>query len=271
MSLRRCTESDRAAILSYIAAEPEINLFIYGDIESVGVDRDPVHVFVPVGEAAGQWSGLLLQYYENYLYYSCDPGADLAPFVEFLQGRRVENLNAKGELAHRLAPYFPTLRPTDAHMSRCNAETCAPAGPLPAGLSVRRLGKAEVDEVLELLRGVEEFSDTYRGDPRERERMARHLDMGGMIYGGCLDGRLVATAQTTAASSRSAMVISVATRPDARGRGYASAVVSALCRDNFAAGRQFLCLFYDNPAAGRIYHRIGFRDVGVYTILGAAR
>ena len=42
MSLRRCTESDRAAILSYIAAEPEINLFIYGDIESVGVDRDPV-------------------------------------------------------------------------------------------------------------------------------------------------------------------------------------------------------------------------------------
>ena len=62
-----------------------------------------------------------------------------------------------------------------------------------------------------------------------------------------------------------------APRPDARGRGYASAVVSALCRDNFAAGRQFLCLFYDNPAAGRIYHRIGFRDVGVYTILGAAR
>lgn len=48
-------------------------------------------------------------------------------------------------------------------------------------------------------------------------------------------------------------------------------MVSALCRDNFAAGRQFLCLFYDNPAAGRIYHRIGFRDVGVYTILGAAR
>lgn len=46
---------------------------------------------------------------------------------------------------------------------------------------------------------------------------------------------------------------------------------SDLCRDNFAAGRQFLCLFYDNPAAGRIYHRIGFRDVGVYTIMSAAR
>ena len=28
-------------------------------------------------------------------------------------------------------------------------------------------------------------------------------------------------------------------------------MVSALCRDNFAAGRQFLCLFYDNPAAKR--------------------
>lgn len=28
------------------------------------------------------------------------------------------------------------------------------------------------------------------------------------------------------------------------------------------AGRRYLCLFYDNPAAGRIYHALGFADVG---------
>ena len=31
---------------------------------------------------------------------------------------------------------------------------------------------------------------------------------------------------------------------------------------SFAAGRRYLCLFYDNPAAGRIYHALGFADVG---------
>lgn len=269
MPLRRCTEADRAAILAYIAAEPEINLFIYGDIESVGVDRDPVHVFVPEGEAAGEWTGLLLQYFDNYLFYSRDEQADLAPFAAFLRGRKIENLNAKDSLARRLAPFFPALRPEPAHMSRCNAASLA-ASDAPAGLTVRRLGETELDEALDLLCGVEEFADTYRGEPGERDRLRTALSAGGLLYGGYADGRLVATAQTTAASSQSAMVVAVATRPDARGRGYASAVVSELCRVNFAAGRQFLCLFYDNPAAGRIYHRLGFQDVGLYTLLRAS-
>jgi predicted GNAT family acetyltransferase len=30
---------------------------------------------------------------------------------------------------------------------------------------------------------------------------------------------------------------------------------------------QFLCLFYNNPEAGAIYRRIGFREMGAYMIL----
>lgn len=32
-----------------------------------------------------------------------------------------------------------------------------------------------------------------------------------------------------------------------------------------------LCLFYDNPAAGRIYKRIGFRDIGKWCMWTYAR
>lgn len=38
--------------------------------------------------------------------------------------------------------------------------------------------------------------------------------------------------------------------------------VHAAAAHSFAAGRRYLCLFYDNPAAGRIYHALGFADVG---------
>lgn len=68
-------------------------------------------------------------------------------------------------------------------------------------------------------------------------------------------------------SDRSAMIVSVATRPGFRGRGYASATVAALCRGAFAGGKQFLCLFYDNPDAGRIYRRLGFAELGQYAML----
>ena len=63
-------------------------------------------------------------------------------------------------------------------------------------------------------------------------------------------------------NSVSAMVVGVATLPGWRGRGFARACVHAAAAHSFAAGRRYLCLFYDNPAAGRIYHALGFADVG---------
>ncbi|MNB76202.1 Acetyltransferase (GNAT) family protein [compost metagenome] len=79
------------------------------------------------------------------------------------------------------------------------------------------------------------------------------------------EGRVIATASTTAENSVSAMVISVATHPDYRGQGLASGVVSALCSELNTEGKS-LCLFYDNPKAASIYKRIGFHDVGDWTM-----
>ena len=45
-------------------------------------------------------------------------------------------------------------------------------------------------------------------------------------------------------------------------RQFADEVMADLGGESFAAGRRYLCLFYDNPAAGRIYHALGFADVG---------
>ena len=116
---------------------------------------------------------------------------------------------------------------------------------------------------------VEEFADSYKGEDgpqRCRRGNAENLK-NGLLYGLFENGRMVCTAKTSADNSQSAMVVAVATDKSARGRGYASNVVSALCRASFARGKQFLCLFYDNPVAGRIYHRIGFETIGRYAML----
>lgn len=90
---------------------------------------------------------------------------------------------------------------------------------------------------------------------------------GKAAMGGFLEGRLVTIASTSAENSESAMVVGVATAETCRGRGYASAVVSALCRDCFGRGKKYLCLFYDNPVAGKIYNRAGFQELGEYGML----
>ena len=50
-----------------------------------------------------------------------------------------------------------------------------------------------------------------------------------------------------------------------RGQGLASACMRVLCR-RLLENRDAVCLFYDNPAAGRIYKRLGFRDIGFWAM-----
>lgn len=261
------TEKDRPAILEYLSAEPEMNLFFIGDIESYGVDTPPVQIYAH--PAAGSWDFLLLQYFDFYIVYTRGQTYDTAALAEFLKERRVDCLSGKLELLEPMTAYFPqrTLEPT--YLCRCNAVNQDACRPLPAGTELRRLTEADLDEVTRLLLEVEEFADSYKGEDgpqRCRRGNAENLK-NGLLYGLFENGRMVCTAQTSADNSQSAMVVAVATDKSARGRGYASNVVSALCRASFARGKQFLCLFYDNPVAGRIYHRIGFETIGRYAML----
>lgn len=58
----------------------------------------------------------------------------------------------------------------------------------------------------------------------------------------------------------------VFTAPLARGKGYAGACTAALCLDLQRDGK-LPCLFYENPIAGRVYHRLGFEEIGQWGVL----
>lgn len=262
-----CSEQDRAAIFAYLAKEPEMNLFFYGDIENCGVDQDPVHVYALPG--SGGWDCLLLQYFENYVIYSQRETYDAAAVAAFLQGREVDCISGKRELVEQLCPHYPAWRLKPTYLSRCSAVAPGCCPPLPQNAEVRPLAEADLEALTDLLLGIEEFADSFKG-PSAREKCLRsNLEnlRTGLIHGVFEDGLLAAAAQTAAANSQSAMVVGVATLPRCRGKGYASAAVAALCSASFAQGKKFLCLFYENPAAGRIYRRVGFVEIGQFAML----
>lgn len=132
---------------------------------------------------------------------------------------------------------------------------------------IRALSVADLDAMLQLLLQIEEFSHTYQHPDKARQQLAQELQSGELAVGAFEGDRLISIAKTSASNSKSAMLTGVATLPDRRGQGCASAVVHRLCLQSFQAGREFLCLFYDNPKAGRIYRRIGFREIGGYGML----
>lgn len=277
MAFVKLRESDRNRILEYISMEPEYNLFMYGDIENFGVDHDPVEVFadermVSFNTGETRWECLVLRYRDYYIIYSRSDIYDAASLSEFLlQQPKVESVSGKGKLVERLMPYFPggTYRPT--YLSRCNElKYAVPVDRLAAdGYLLRRLEAADAQTVLELLVRIEEFSPAFRGKDMDEERKAigRDLTLSGMGYGAFHAGALVACAKTSGQNSLGAVIVGVATLPEHRRCGLASACVAEICRVNFEAGRRFLSLFYDNPEAGKVYRRLGFVEMGIWGML----
>ena len=84
----------------------------------------------------------------------------------------------------------------------------------------------------------------------------------GPAFGCFADGRLVAMAATHFATADVIEIGHIATHPDYRRRGYASACTVALARAAFGlAPRVFLMVMADNAPALAAYKRLGFRTI----------
>ncbi len=82
----------------------------------------------------------------------------------------------------------------------------------------------------------------------------------------CLEGDTVAaTASVLVRAGDAALLGAVATAPAARGKGYAGAALSLLI-NRLLDGGCVPAILCDNPAAIRLYHRLGFQDFGKMTV-----
>ncbi|MNI57803.1 FR47-like protein [compost metagenome] len=77
--------------------------------------------------------------------------------------------------------------------------------------------------------------------------------------------RVIATASGYSAES-SISAMAVATQPAYRGQGLASQRVARLSADMLHEGRT-PCLFYNDPQAALIYRKLGYQDIGFWTML----
>lgn len=262
--MRKLTERDRGKLLEYVGAEPEVNLFFIGDVENFGVESDEVGIWAFGSEETRD--SVVLRFMNNFVVYSRNAGYDAGEVGAFLRTQNPGMISGRLDLIDRLKGFFPERHLSAETLSKCVAVMAEVR--VPDGTLLRRLTPDDAEELAALLAGIEEFRVSYGDVDASIRKLRKNLAFGSTGVGLYSDGMLISTAQTTAENSVSAMVVAVATHPAFRGRGCASAVVSGLCREAFRNGKKFLCLFYDNPQAGRIYNRLGFEPVGQYALLG---
>ncbi len=265
-------ESDRSRLVEYISHEPEMNLFISGDIEQFGL-ADPVSVYAFV-RPDDLWDSIVLCFYGNFVVYSHNPLYDAEAVADFISSAAptgvVGSINGKLEILGPLAGYFRDLDLRPQNMARILKVDHDAVVDLDTSYELRRLTPDDYDELFALLATMDEYRGLYEDAASiEMAKVQREANekKGCRTYGIFFEGELVSTASTSAASSDSAMIIGVGTREDMRREGLATAVVAHLCDECFDAGMRFVCLFYGSPEAGRMYERIGFRRLGTYAML----
>ena len=253
--IRKLRESDREELMEYLLGEPAYNLFIIGDVENYGFQRDFQELW---GEFTSKGlNAVLLRYYSYLIISSRGRDYDTSGFAKIVGGLEFKMLSGKEEA---LRPLAGKLDLTDIRVQYL-AELSTPDSLLPVGPEdVEWLTVENYREVLELHRSIEEFNIF---EVNEEAFLRPVKDGTGRTCFIRKDGKPVSAASSTAETERMAMVVGVGTLKEYRRRGYASVCVSVLCRPLLCEGKAAY-LFYDNPDAGRIYRQLGFREIGAW-------
>ena len=261
---REAKEADKVRILAFAGKEPELNLFLIGDLEFYGFGTDFLKVWIEE-DPAGNPRTILLKFHGNMLLCGEDAGKDPKALLEIVAANGGVFLSCSGTVFPHLKPFLPQeadIRP----MKMARMKTFRDPGfPLePASL-------AQPEDAGDILRGmwkIEEFQPLLTGTPEQRiPRTEAMIESGFEVhYLIRQNGALAAHATTSVASSKAAMIGGVFTPVEFRGKGLATAVVTRLCKDLLDSGKTPV-LFFENPEAASIYHRLGFEDFADWFIV----
>lgn len=271
MALRELNARDLEDLIKFVSVEPEVNLYILGDLEAYGLGH-PVSVAALDNDST--WAAVVLDLHNNFVVYSRDCLCDHKAIAEHIKHYAVDgiprHLNARLDIAQALAPHFPEMTLDECKLATCTMLDDSYNQPASSKVTVREMKDADYGELIDLYNEIEESTQRILDSDERNQAIRRKIESarnGCETVGIYKSGRLVSAASTSAAYSRGAMLTGVATLPKERGCGYATLAVERLCSDCFNRGMDHICLYYNNPVAARIYKRIGFKDIADFGML----
>ncbi|UQZ37188.1 GNAT family N-acetyltransferase [Paenibacillus sp. PK3_47] len=261
--ITKLQENDLDRIMALVGKNPAINLFIIGDVENFGFGQDFMELWGESDSPEGPLTAVMLRYFGSYLPYA-EGAFDADGFAELIRrNTAAEMISGSSEVVQAFRGKVGIRNEKNMHFAQVSEMNDEIRSAVSTPVKIKRAAVEDVEAICSLMDIIEEFESS----PEDSRRSYRKtLESGtGRTYFAEQDGRVIAAASTTAENSMSAMIVGVATHPEYRGKGLATRVVAQLCTEIIAEGKS-LCLFYDNPQAGVIYKKLGFSDIGSWTM-----
>ena len=241
-------------IIEYLSKEEDFNLFVIGDIERYGYDNQFFNIWAYMDEN-GNIGGVLIQYFDLLTLYSYD-NCNLTCFINHINRLQFSNINGKIDTLKYIEPYINYNKKRIVNF--CVLKNIDYLREHEIDSNVKKIRFGKVGRILSLYEDINEFQNPTIQSIKENLRTGRgyYIEK---------DRKVVSMAKSTAESSTHAMIVGVGTHPMYRNKGYATKCIVKLC-NNLINEKKKPCLFYDNEEAGKIYKKLGFKEVDQWVI-----
>ena len=255
----KLNEGLRTSLYEFIKKEAEINLFIIGDVELFGFDKDFQEVWAQLDRDMS-YRAVLLRYKTHFVFYAPSTEYNAFGFSDIIKSYDDRfDLSGKREILSALLEKLECKKIREQYFSKLSSKE--ELRKLDSHYIMESPSVKDAEEIYSLRGQIVEFNDFKTTIENTREVLKGEM---GRYFVIRLEGKIVSAASTTAENSMSAMVVSVMTHPEYRKRGLAGACVQKICEELLGEGKG-LCLFYDNPRAGSVYRKLGFKEIGQWS------
>lgn len=249
--IKKASEADKQKLLDYANKKASENLFIVGDIESYGFDKEYQDVWYE--EIDGKIEAIYLKYRDNFVLYSDSMKFDPKAVVDLIFQHEINHLSGLAACVASIHPYLET------QFTRQNCYYCVldDKTKLIESDQCQKVCEADFEAIATLVSNTEEFGYTKQ---RALDTVKRYFEEHAKQSIIKIEDTIVTYAAVNIESSTAGMVVCVCSDKRYRNHGYATKNVSCLV-NQLVEENKSACLFYDNPSAGSIYHAIGFKTV----------
>lgn len=261
--IRKLTETDRKDVLRFLSQEPEINMYIIGDIENFGFDQEDQAIYAEFKD--GDYYAVMSRNLSHIVYYARDDAFNPAWLDVFNQFDYLF-ISGKASLIEHINPYVDDMYPDRLMFMKSTTFNRIDTVDY-TGIEVLQT-EDDAEAVYTLLNQIDELDSVKQ---KTKDEFIQYLmdnsDGNGTTVFVKEDGKVVANASAVHETDQTAMIVGVATHVDYRGQGLGRKVLYYLLDFYVNHKEKTLCLYYDDERAGALYKQLGFIEIDDWIML----
>ncbi len=242
--MEKFSQENYQEVISFIESNLDRASFIYGNLE---FDNNIMLVFRDLTGQISALAGVLDEMYCTYLFVPELEMAEIENIIQQVQELEHNSGTVTGDYSQILKKYYHL---NDNHLNECALLKNHQQQAIKCDYQMRYLNSDDSENYYTAVNSITEFATKSLDEVKLSLKNSRCI--------GIFDqDKLIASANLTAISKKTAVITGVFTDVNYRKQGLATAATLQLLND-YATNRQIF-IFYNNPNAKSIYLHLGFK------------